>query len=322
MHITDIQYLRVVIFHKNTLPMHDLKDNFDKTHTIINISLADQLNDDGNLQYYPNPPKLSDRQTIALALCQEAQSIDSENWFWSKLQNDYNHEFPELSHLTRYNARRKRLAAWIESLAQCWARAIRPAEDTYMVDSIPVPVASIARQHSTSVCREHFQTAPDIDFSAVLDQYYIGYKLHLVVSLDGGYHSMDLTKASIQDARYLADIKHSGLSHCLLLADKGYLSATRQIDLFEQARIELQTPMRVNQIGYSPWTTTFKKARRRVETVFSQLCDQMMFKRNYAKTLTGLSSRIVCKVAAFTMLQYINHRLGRSINQIKHTLAA
>jgi hypothetical protein len=321
MQVLDIQYLRSVNHHKNTLPMHDLKTNFDKILPIVNETLADQLNSEGNLQVYPNKPNLPDSHLIALALLQEALGIDSEHWFWSKLGADYTSDFPNLPHLTRYNRRRKRLAGWIHRLARLWSRQLRPQEDTYMVDSIPLPVAHIAREHSTRVCREQFETAPDKGYSAVFGQYYIGYKLHLVVSLDGIYQCMDLTKASVHDAGYLKDIKQSGLNNCLLLADKGYMSARQQIDLFYSRRIELQTPMRRNQQGYRPWPVVFKKARRRVETVFSQLCDQMMLKRNYAKTFAGLRARIISKIASVTLLQYLNWKNDRPINHIKHALA-
>src|SRR5699024_7891551 len=109
--------------------------------------------------------------------------------------------------------------------------------------------------------------------------------------------------------------------NCLLLADKGYLSARHQLDLFYSKGIELQTPMRKNQHDYRPWPKTFKTARRRIETVFSQLCDQMMFKRNYAKTFAGLRTRIISKVTAMNLLQYINKQNGRPVNHIKHALA-
>lgn len=322
MQVLDNNYLTGVNFHKNTKPMHDLKANFDKILPIVNETLAEQLNSEGNLQFYPNKPKLPDAHIISLTLLQEALSIDSEHWFWSKLQADYSQDFPTLPDLSRYNRRRRRLAYWTHQLAQLWGDHLCPYEDTYMVDSIPVPVAHVARQHSTTVCREHFRTAPDKGYSAILDQYYIGYKLHLVVSLDGVYQSMDLTKASVHDVHYLKDIKHSGLHDCLLLADKGYLSTHRQIDLFYSAGIELQTPMRRNQHGYRPWPKIFKKARRRVETVFSQLCDQMMLKRNYAKTFDGLRTRIIGKIASVTLLQYLNFQNNRPINHIKHALAA
>lgn len=322
MQVLDIHYLIGVNLHKNTLLMHDLKTNFDKILPIVKNTLPDQLNSEDNLQFYPNKPNLPDAHIISLALLQEALGIDSEHWFWSKLNADYSSEFPDLPHLSCYNRRRKRLAGWIERLARLWGQQLCPYEDTFMVDSIPVPVAHIAREHSTRVCRERFYSAPDKGYSAITDQYYIGYKLHLVVSLNGVYQSMDMTKASVHDVHYLQQLKHSGLSDCLLLADKGYLSAHQQIDLFYSAGIELQTPMRRNQHRYRPWPKVFKSARRRVETVFSQLCDQMMLKRNYAKSFAGVRARIISKIASVTLLQYINWKNDRPINHIKHALAA
>jgi hypothetical protein len=322
MQVLDNYYLNGVNFHKNTTPTGNLKLNFDKILPIVKNTLADQFNTDGNLQFYPNKPDMPDSHIMSLALLQEVLSVDSEHYFWSKLTADYRPDFPGLPHLTSYNRRRKRLAGWIERLARLWGQQICPHEDTYMVDSIPVPVAHIAREYSTSVCRERFYSAPDKGYSAITDQYYIGYKLHLVVSLDGVYQNMDPAKASAGDVHYLKDIKNSELSNCLLLADKGYLSAQGQIDLFHSAGIELQTPMRRNQNGYRPWAKEFKAARRRVETVFSQLCDQMMLKRNYAKSFSGLRARMISKVASVTLLQYMNWLNDRPINHIKHALAA
>lgn len=302
--------------------MHDLKCNFDKILPLVIETLADHLNEDGNLQFYPNPPLVPDAHIMALSLLQETLSIDSECWLVSKLQSDYRNAFGDLPHLSNYNRRRKRLADTTEQLARLWGQALCPQEDTFMVDSIPIPIAQLAREYSTSVCRKRFYTAPDKGYSAALDQYFIGYKLHVVLTLDGVYHSMELTKASIHDSQYLKDIKHSGLRDCLLLADKGYLSAQGQQDLFYSNGIELQTPKRRNQHNFRPWPSAFKTARRRIETTFSQLCDQMMLKRNYAKSFVGLRSRLIAKVAAVTLLQYINDQNDRPINQLKHALAA
>jgi hypothetical protein len=322
MQVIDNIYLIGVNYHKNTNPMHDLKTNFDKILPIVKQTLADPLNEDGNLQSYPNKPAFPDTHIIGLSLLQEAMSIDSEHWFWSKLTTDYAEEFPDLPHLSNYNRRRKQLADTTEQLARSWGQQMRPHEDTFMVDSIPIPVAHLAREYSTSVCRKHLHTAPDKGYSASLEDYFIGYKLHVVLTLDGVYHSMDLTKASVHDSQYLKDIKHSGLQDCLLLADKGYLSAQGQLDLFYSKGIELQTPMRTNQHGFRPWPAIFKTARRRIETSFSQLCDQMMLKRNYAKSFIGLRTRLIAKIGAVTVLQYINEQNDRPINHIKHALAA
>jgi hypothetical protein len=320
--VIDNNYLKGVNFHKNTNPVHDLKINFDKILPIVKQTLADELDATGNLHTYPNKPDLPDTHMITLSLLQEALSIDSEHWFWSKLQTDYAQDFPGLPHLTNYNRRRKHLAGFTEQLACLWAKTLCPDEDSYILDSIPIPIAHIAREYSTTACRESFHSAPDKGYCASLDDYYIGYKLHLVVSLDGVYHSMEMTKASVHDVHYLKELAHSGLQNCLVLADKGYVSAQGQLDLFCQTGIELQTPMRRNQNGYQRWPTVFKQSRRRIETVFSQLSDQMMLKRNYAKSFNGLRARIIAKVASVTFLQYLNNQNDRPLNHIKHALAA
>ena len=43
-----------------------------------------------------------------------------------------------------------------------------------------------------------------------------------------------------------------------------------------------------NQKDWSPTFIPFAKARKRIETDFSQLCDQFMIVRNYAKDTVGL----------------------------------
>ena len=174
-----------------------------------------------------------------------------------------------------------------------------------------------SREKRSKICKEDFETSPDKGFSAVQDNYYYGYKLHVVTTLEGVFTSMDLTKASVHDIHYLNDINGSKISHCKLIGDKGYRSIEYQHNLFDTARIELITPMRSNQKNYKPFEYVFKKSRRRIETFFSQLCDQFMLKRNYAKSFTGLCARIIAKIAAFTLLQWFNKSSGKPINKIK-----
>lgn len=320
MHFTDKQYLELIIT-KNQ-DMHDLKSNFDKFYRITKRYLCDSLNDDGNVEVYRNPPKMSDSQIIALSICQEALGVDSENWFHSKLKSDYAHNFPDLPHITRYNHRRKRLAPLIQKLNEAMARQINEGENYFMVDSMPIPVCKNAREKRLKACCQFFETAPDKGFSAVNKQFFIGYKLHVVISLKGVCFSMDLSKASVHDLHYLKDVKLSGLNNCTLIGDAGYISSEYQTDLFATQRVKLKTPMRCNQHNFQPFPFVFKRCRKRVETLFSQLCDQMMIKRNYAKTFDGLATRMICKMTATTALQLMNFQNGKPINQIKHALAA
>lgn len=320
MHLTEYQYL--VVITTKLQEMHDLKSNFDKFHELTKKYLSGRLNKQGNIQHYPNPPNMADSEIIALSVCQEALGIDSENWFHSKLINDYKRDFPDLPHITRYNSRRKRLAPWIQQFNEAIAAELNEGEEYFIIDSMPIPICKNSRERRLKVCCQVFETAPDKGFSAVNQQYFIGYKLHMIISIKGVCLSMDLSKASVHDLRYLNDINGAKLNNCTLIGDTGYLSSEQQVDLFNSARIELKTPMRSNQKNFQPFPFVFKKSRKRIETMFSQLCDQMMIKRNYAKSFPGLSVRIISKITATTALQLINYMNGKPINQIKHALAA
>lgn len=304
------------------LLMHNLKTNFDKFLGITKSFFIDQINVFDNFQTYPRNPKMSDCQIIALALTGESIGIDSENYFFGKLKSDHSSDFINLIDRSNFNRRRKRLFPKIAELNQGLANLLNEGEDTYIVDSIPVPVCQIAREKRSRICRENFETAPDKGYSAVSKAYYYGYKLHLVTSVRGVFASMDMSKASVHDVYYLTDIKYSHLSNCRLIGDKGYLSKEHQLDLFSSCNIRLETPKRSNQKDKEPFAYVFKKSRKRIETLFSQLCDQFMLKRNYAKSNLGISVRILSKITAVTVLQYFNFLNNKPLNQLKYALAA
>lgn len=113
---------------------------------------------------------------------------------------------------------------------------------------------------------------------------------------------MDLIKTSVHDVHYLLQVKHSVLNDCTLLGDLGYLSSFQQLDLFSYCNVKQETPKRSNQNDYALYPPVFRKYRKRIETLFFQLCDQFMFKRNYAKTIIGLSVRILTLVTLVTLL--------------------
>ena len=79
--------------------------------------------------------------------------------------------------------------------------------------------------------------------------------------------------------------------------------------------------MRVNQPGYKKQPFVFRKARKRIEPLFSQLCDQFMIRRNYAKSFDGFKNRILSKTMVLTVIQLINKQKNRNINNLKIAIA-
>ncbi len=93
-----------------------------------------------------------------------------------------------------------------------------------------------------------------------------------------------------------------------------------QPDLFETARIRLEVPCRNNQRDWRPFFPPFAKAKKRAETLFSRIDAQFMLIRNYAKDTAGLFSRIIGKICALTLLQYINYKNNKPIGRVKYAL--
>lgn len=260
------------------------------------------------------PKKMSDLEVIALSLTAEYMSIDSENNLFKKIDAT---SIDNLLERSQFNKRRKALFGFNETVRLKLAACFLEFEDCYVIDSMPLEICKFARHLRIKICREHFNTAPAKGYCASQASWYYGYKLHGVCSVSGVFHSLDITKANVHDIQILKDVKYQ-ISDCVLLGDKGYLSSSQQLDLFETANIKLETPMRKNQKGYVKQPYIFRKSRKRIETLFSQLCDQFMIRRNYAKSFRGFKTRILAKITAMTIVQYINKFIfDRPINNIK-----
>lgn len=140
-----------------------------------------------------------------------------------------------------------------------------------------------------------------------------------VCGLSGVIHSYDLSPANVHDIHFLKDVKFQ-FYDCCILGDRAYLSAELQQDLFSSVGIKLEVPYRLNMKNWRPTFKPYAKARKRIETNFSQLCDHFMLFRNYAKQTPGLFTRIIGKISAFTVLQYINYVNNRPIGRVKYAL--
>ncbi len=187
-------------------------------------------------------------------------------------------------------------------------------DDYHLINSMPLELCKFARARRSSVCKENLDTSSDYGYCAAQDTHYFGYKVHAVCTAQGVIKSIDLSKASTHDIHYLEDVKEH-FSDCILIGDEGYLSQQYQFDLFTQNQIKLETPMRRNQTNFKPFSSILRKARKRIETLFSQLCDQLMIRRNYAKSFQRLATRVLSKVTALTVVQWLNQIDGRPHEQ-------
>lgn len=276
------------------------------------LALLHEIEDKNNFVPQRRKPKLSDKGLLALSLAAESLGIDSEHFLFKQLP-------PEVEGLIErsvYNRRIRRLRFKLEELRQRMVDKINPDKGLYVVDSMPLEICKLSRANRSKICQEAEDNAPNYGFCAAQNFHYFGYKLHAVCTPEGVIKMYDLSKASHHDIHYLNDIQ-SQLGHCVLVGDKGYLSQQWQHDLFEQSKINLQTPKRKNQKNYKKLSGYYSQSRKRIETLFSQLCDQFMIRRNYAKSFSGIARRVVTKITSLTLIQWVNQREGNKLNNIK-----
>ena len=255
-------------------------------------------------------PKMTDKELIALSLAAEALSIDSERHLFRLLPQFLAVKIDR----SVYNRRRKNLQVKLEALRQSMVNRL-DSGDYYLVDSMPLEVCKISRAARSKLEQDNDTITPDYGYCAAQNTHYFGYKIHAACTDTGIFKTFDISKASTHDVHYLNDLKQH-LHHCVLIGDKGYISQTYQADLFTSSNIRLHTPTRKNQHVAKPFPYVFRKARKRIETLFSQLCDQFMIRRNYAKSFSGFATRVATKITALTLLQFINIQEGKHVHNV------
>ena len=311
--------------------MHDLPAMYARILDIVASSAEACFRPDGNTRAYPKPPKLTDLEVIALASTAESLEVDSENLLWAKLR-DYPDFLPHRCGRQAFNRRRRRLRRQIDLVNATIADWLDPETESLVVDSMPLETVRITRADQSHACRRPKFDAQCADktYHASTKRWICGYKIHAIFTASGIYVEHVVRPASHHDLtvfRELTDLAEddaleSGLVNRLrdrlILADKAYGSAEVQLQFFQTFGADLQAIPKENATDWKPWPSGWTLTRRYVETVFSQLCDEVRAKLNRAKRFAGLNTRISTKLLVRTIKQFVNHHSGRPINQTKY----
>jgi len=261
-------------------------------------------------------PKLSNLELAALDLTAEYMMQNTELQLFKTIKNSYLEDKIERS---VYNKRRRKLFHYIENIRQCLSSKFGHLSRLFIIDSAPIKICESCRAKRSNICATA-TVKPSFGFCSAKKTTYFGYKLHLVCDENAIIHSFDLTPANVHDVKYLKDVKYT-LRNCELIGDRGYISADYQLDLFNNSNIKLTVPMRKNQHNQVEFSSIKRRKRKRIETLISQLDGQFSINRNFAKTLEGLATRILSKITAVTIIQYLNlFVFDRNINNLKINL--
>ena len=248
--------------------------------------------------------KLSDSEIITISICGELAGIDSENSWYNFVKKNYRYLFPDLCCRSKFNRKRRDLLQVTELIREKLFQFFNvDSKDYYIVDSFPLEVCKFGRAH---FCRSFRSDGANYGKCPSKKETYFGFKVHVLITLDGFITTFDITPASTDDREGLRDLM--GEQYTLsVIGDKGYIGDQLREDMQDRNICFLAMKRNNSKIQWSkPFRQMIFKFRRRVETVFSQLSQQLNAERVLAKTFRGLCTRLVNKVLAYDLALLIN----------------
>ncbi len=264
--------------------------------------------------------KMSDSEIITLSICSELAGVDSENAWYSFVKRNYRHLFPNLCCRTRFNRTRRNLLQVTELLRQK-IHLVFPIPDSryFVIDSFPLPVCKFGRARYCSSFREN---GANYGKCPSKKETYFGFKVHALITLEGYITAFEITPASVDDREGLRDLAENRLG-LVVLGDKGYTGET----LFEDMHEKGICLMSLKPSNYKTnWPRMLRQLifrfRRRVETVFSQLSEQMNAEKVLAKSYRGLCTRLQNKILGHNLCMAFNSIFSETcdIGKIKHLI--
>lgn len=264
--------------------------------------------------------KMSDSGIITLSICGELAGIDSENAWYSFVKRNYRHLFPRLCSRTRFNRTRRALLQVTELLRQKLTHSFPiPTSRYFVIDSFPLPVCKFGRAR---YCRSFRVDGANYGKCPSKKETYFGFKVHALITIEGYITAFEITPASVDDREGLRDFAGNHL--CLtVLGDKGYTGEQLWEDMQEKGICLMSLkpsnhknnwPKEVRQVIF--------RFRRRIETVFSQLSEQLNAEKVLAKSFRGLCTRLQNKILGHNLCMAFNSifREPCDIGKIKHLI--
>lgn len=263
---------------------------------------------------------LSDSEIITISIVGELLTIDSENAWFNFCKKNLRDLFPKLCDRSRFNRTRRNLHAVIEEIRKKISSLTELAEQPYrIIDSIPIPVCKFGRARFHKTFKGHGATYGKCPAKK---ETYLGYKLHMLTTLDGLVTDYVITPANTDDRAAVWDLVDS-YDNITMLGDKGYTKADLNADLKSEKGIELPVQKSNSKVQFPKSIRhLIFKLRRRIETTASQLTQQLNIEQVLAKSFWGLQTRIKTKLLAYNLCYYINKLIGQDIeiSRIKHLI--
>jgi hypothetical protein len=251
----------------------------------------------------PGPSaKIDDAELVALAVCQAAMGICSDRQFLGLVAFRLPGWFPHLPSQSQYNRRLRGLTGLLTVVQQRLA-GLLDAGGARLADGTLIGVANYAG------CAHHsdFAGVAAYGFCAAKSEWVWGVRLVLRADRRGLPLGYTLVPANEHEYEPLLDLVEAGET---VIADKG-LWGRAYNERIGCAEVRLLTPARERTAANRNRERVLAGLRLTIESVFSNLKEQMRLEHHLAKTPRGLAQRIAQRLLALTIGILLNTISGR-----------
>jgi hypothetical protein len=239
---------------------------------------------------------------VALAVCQAAMGICSDRQFLGLVGYRLPGWFPYIPSQSQYNRRLRGLTGLL-CLVQQRLACLLDAGGARLADGTLVGVANYAG----CAARSEFAGVAAYGFCASKSEWVWGVRLVLRVDRRGLPLGYTLVPANEHEYEPLLDLVEGGET---VIADKG-LWGRGYNQRMECLEVLLLTPARERTAANHARERALAGLRLTIESVFSNLKEQMRLERHLAKTPRGLAQRIAQRLLALTLGILLNTLTGR-----------
>ena len=258
----------------------------------------------GSLPAAARPALVSDAELVALAVAQAAIGISSDRQFLGLIGRLLPGWFPHLPDQSLYNRRLRQLVELISIVQQHLARWLDNG-GLRLSDGTLIGVAN----YPGCAQRSEFAGFARYGFAKSMHRYVWGVRLVLLTDDRGLPLGYTVVPANEKEYEPLADLL-TGTPASTVIGDKGFWGRDYKTRLAASGTA-LLTPDKTRTAANLGRERALASTRLVIESVFSNLKEQMRLERHLARTPAGLAVRIAQRILALTLGMLLNTLAGR-----------
>jgi Transposase DDE domain len=250
------------------------------------------------------PALVSDAELVALAVAQAAIGISSDRQFLGLIGRVLPGWFPRLPGQSQYNRRLRTLVELISVVQQRLVRWL-DADGVRLSDGTLIGVANYPG------CQRRSAFAGFARFGFAKSQHRFVYGVRLVLLTDERGLPLGYTIVAANEKEYepLADLL-AGTDAEVVIGDKGFWGRD-YAERLAATGTTLLTPNKTRTAANHGRERALASTRLVIESVFSNLKQQMRLEHHLARTPAGLAVRIAQRILALTLGILLNTLNGR-----------